>query len=105
MPQFTLHANANAATKELYPYLLDVQSPLFETLDTRLSIPLILASKYKGQPLSGLSPTVRVKGADYLMLASQMAGVQRTAFGPAILDLTAKRQEILAAIDFLLTGF
>ena len=40
MAQFSIYANINPISKNIYPYLLDVQSPLLDSLETRLVIPL-----------------------------------------------------------------
>jgi len=43
MSQFMVYRNSNPNSSKAYPYLLDVQSNLLESLDTRLVIPLSLS--------------------------------------------------------------
>jgi toxin CcdB len=52
-----------------------------------------------------LTPILKFDGKEYLMLTPQMAGVPASELGPSAGDLAAERTTILAAIDFLLTGF
>ncbi|EJV0371718.1 CcdB family protein, partial [Vibrio vulnificus] len=40
MPQFSLYKNNDKSTSTAYPYFVDVQSELLDTLNTRLVIPL-----------------------------------------------------------------
>ena len=40
MAQFSAYANSNPATRESYPYLLDIQSNLLRDLRTTIVIPL-----------------------------------------------------------------
>ena len=105
MAQFNVYANSNNTTKDQYPYLLDIQSSLFETLDTRLVIPLTQMSKTKQIPIKGLTPIIKIKGSDYLLLTSQMAGVHKNNLGNHIVDVNQNRQDIISAIDFLISGF
>jgi toxin CcdB len=105
MSQFRVHANANAATRASYPFLLDIQSPLLESLDTRIVIPLAPLSRYGGAPIRNLTPTVEIGGEPYIVLCPQMAGVHKNQLGEVMLDLSERRKEIVKAIDFLITGF
>ena len=105
MSQFSIYANANASTKSMYPYLLNVQSALLDSLDTRMVIPLSLVSKFNDKSISNLTPIVSIKGSDYILLTAQMAGVHKKNLGSLILDLSSMRQTIISAIDFLITGF
>ena len=44
-------------------------------------------------------------GGRYVLMTPQLAGVTRAELGSHAGSLTEERQTILAAIDFLLTGF
>jgi toxin CcdB len=50
-------------------------------------------------------PLVDFEESTYLVLTPQLAGIQRSELGPAIGSLAHNRDTILAALDFLLTGF
>jgi toxin CcdB len=105
MAQFNIYSNTNSSTKDSYPYLLDIQSSLFDSLDTRLVIPLALVAKQKHQPIKGLTPILKIKSNEYILLTSQMAGVHKNNLGNHVLDFNTNRQEIISAIDFLISGF
>ncbi len=44
-------------------------------------------------------------GEDYVLMTPQLAGLARADLGVAIGSLAKERQVIIAAMDFLLTGF
>jgi toxin CcdB len=105
MAQFCIYTNANSATKERYPLLLDIQNQLLDSLETRLVIPLILLSKYETQPIKELMPVLTINSKKYVVLTPLQSGIHKKNLGTFTLDISTKRQEIISALDFLLTGF
>lgn len=104
MPQFAVHRNANSATKSAVPYLLDVQSDLIESLSTRVVVPLYPAAAMKGKTLRTLTPSFEIDGKQYVMVTPQLAGIPKKLLGAKVADLSTRRDEILAALDLLITG-
>lgn len=104
MAQFSVHENGNPDSRGRYPLLLDVQSPLLDSLETRLVVPLVPLSAFKGQPIATLTPILEVGQDAHVMLTPQMAGVSRRVIGKVVADLTGQRDQIIAAIDLLITG-
>jgi len=105
MAQYSVYVNTSQSSKKLYPYVLDVQSPLLDALDTRLVIPLALKADFMDREIKHLTPSVSVKGAEYLVLTPQMAAIHKRHLGEFVQECSANRQAILASIDFLITGF
>ena len=105
MEQFTVYRNKNPRTKAAFPLLVDVQSDLLEDLQTRVVIPLTKAPALTRKPMSHLTPTLAFDGEDYLLVTPQLAGIARTELGTPVGNLATARQSIIAAVDFLLTGF
>jgi toxin CcdB len=105
MPQFTVYRNPNRTTRERFPLLLDVQSELLDELDTRLVAPLEPLAHLPAPPLTRLMPVLQIEGADYVMVAPQIAGIPRRLLDEPVTSLENRRADILAALDFLLTGF
>jgi toxin CcdB len=103
--QFSVHRNKNPRTKAAFPLLVDVQSELLEPLNTRVIIPMTKAAALTKKPVSHLTPEVSFNGDRYLLMTPQLAGIGRAELGPHAGTLAEERQGILAAIDFLLTGF
>lgn len=105
MAQFTVYRNKSARTKATFPLLVDVQSDLLEDLQTRVVIPLSKAAALARKPMSQLMPVLPFDGEAYVLMTPELAGVARADLGPAVGTLAERRDTILAAMDFLLTGF
>jgi len=104
MTQFTVYKNKNMATNSRIPYLLDVQSGLLDSLETRLVIPLAPLSLMAGKVITKLMPTVDVEGKNFVLLTPQMAGISRKDMGAVVCDISSLRDQLIAAIDLLVTG-
>ncbi|MCY1181244.1 CcdB protein [compost metagenome] len=48
-------------------------------------------------------PVFEVEGTPVVMLTPQLAGVSRKVLGKQVADLSAMRNEIIAALDLLIT--
>lgn len=104
MGQYSVHKNTNLAAAGTVPYLLNVQSDLIENLATRVVVPLYPANAMQGKALRTLTPTFDVDGEPHVMMTPQLAGVPKKLLGAKVADLSAKRDEIIAALDLLMTG-
>jgi toxin CcdB len=104
MAQFAVHRNPNPATRSAIPLLLDVQSDLLESLATRVVIPLYKAAADQDRAIERLTPRVEVGGAPYIAMTSELAGIPRKSLGAQVADLAHRRNDIVAALDFLFTG-
>lgn len=105
MPQFDIHVNANPASKAQYPYLVDVQSSLLETLETRLVVPLIQKTRFGDKTIKNLTPMLSVKEQEFIVLIPPLAAINKNQLGSVVDNCKAYRNEIVSSIDFLITGF
>ncbi len=105
MPQFAVHENKNHDTKKTYPYLLDIQTDLLSDLRTTVVIPLRPLINAGKQTLTRLCPILTIRGRKYVAFTQQLAGIDRRHLGKIVADLSAARSDIIAALDFLVTGF
>lgn len=80
-------------------------SDLTGALDTRVVVPLAPVTTKAAKLLTVLMPTFDVDGRKYALCTPQQAGVPRNAIGTEIADLTPHRDEIIAALDLLTSGF
>jgi toxin CcdB len=104
MPQFSVYKNKNPSTRSAYPFLVDVQSDLLRDLKTRVVVPLVKVTALGKKPIQHLTPIVEVDGQKYLMLMPQLAGITAKDLGVEVGSVAKKRNDIVAAIDFLVTG-
>lgn len=104
MAQFSVYQNKNKATQQAYPYLLSIQTDLLATMQTCVVVPLTSLQAISHQPMSKLTPILTVQGQDYCMMTPQLAGIHRRELGAEVAVLSAYQPDIIAAIDFLLSG-
>ncbi len=104
MAQFWVYKNTNRATQSRVPYLLDIQSPLLDELQTTVVIPLYSKAFIGKAAITKLCPEVEVDGEQFVAVTSQITGVDRKILGEKTADLSDYRAEIIAAVDFIISG-
>lgn len=104
MSQFILYKNLDKNTSKAYPYFVDVQSELLSPLNTRLVIPLTPLYLLEKKVPNHLCPTIHIEQGDFVVLTQQMASIPTKILVEPVTDLSTFRDEIIAAIDFLITG-
>lgn len=105
MARFDVYANADAQSRRLYPYLLEVQADLLRDLPTTVVIPLALPSAVDNLPTSGLNPEFTIAGKRLLAMTQELSAIQRRALGKKAVSLAHEQTLILAALDLLLSGY
>lgn len=103
MPQFDIFRN-KSPTKRIAPYLLDVQSDLLRGVSTRVVVPLFRVKEF-GLVTQRLHPTFDIEGVKLVMSTGELAGVSRDVLGERVVNVAERRDEIVAALDFLFYGF
>lgn len=103
MAQFDVYENEEADSSKTVPFLLDVQHSLHKDLATRLVVPLLSISS--GSEVKRLCPRFSVMGRDVIMGTPEMAGYPAGNLRNKVASLADRRDEVLAAVDFLLNGF
>lgn len=104
MGQFCTYMNPNPGTRARYPYLLDIQSDLLSGLRTTIVIPLTPSKIAAPISLSRLNPVFVLDGESFTAITQDIAGVDRKQLGAQAHDLSSHRSEIIAAVDFVLSG-
>ncbi|WP_158965541.1 CcdB family protein [Paraglaciecola sp. L3A3] len=104
MPQFSLYANNDKSSSKAYPYLIDVQSDLLSGLESRIVIPLTPLKLLDTKAPTHLCPIVHIEEGDFVILTHQMTSVPIKILKHEVNDLSTFRNEIIGALDFLITG-
>jgi len=104
MAQFDVYRNSNSTTRTRIPFLLDVQTPLLESLATRIVVPLCRPEALGGKAAERLNPELEMEGRKLIMLTQELAGIPRKALGELAGNLATRRGEIIAALDLAFTG-
>jgi toxin CcdB len=104
MARFDIYENSNRLTRAEVPYLLDVQADLLDNLATRVVVPLVKLSAM-GKPAKHLNPQFTINKEKLVMSTAELAGIPVSALGEKSGTLKERQDEIIAALDFLLSGF
>lgn len=104
MGQFIAYRNPNPASNTQYPYLLDIQNDLLSGLRTTIVIPLTPSKVVASISLSRLNPVFSLDGESFTAMTQDIAGVDRSQLGAQACDLSVYRSDIIAAVDFVLSG-
>ena len=103
MAQFEVYRNPNKASAQAVPFLLDVQSDFLSGFSTRVVVPLAPTGSV-GKSAQRLHPQFQIGGAGMVMMTELLAAVPKRALGVSVTSLAPQRDEIIAALDFLITG-
>ncbi len=104
MGQFTLYENQNHESKNTYPYFVVIQNSLLDSLNTRIVIPLTPSNYLSDSNIGNLCPTSKVNDDDFVLLTHQMTNMPVSALRAPVGSLDYLKDDIVAAIDFLVTG-
>jgi toxin CcdB len=104
MAHLDVFRNPDIATASVIPYVVDVQSELLADLPTRVVIPLAHAEAIE-TPILRLNPKVGVGDTVLVALTQDMASISNRLLRNPVANLSPQRDEFVAALDFLFTGF
>ena len=104
MAQFFAYKNSSLGTRKQYPYLLDIQNDLLSELKTVVVIPLSPVKIAGPMSLTRLNPSFTFDGETFIAMTQDIAGIDRSQLGAKACDLSEYRAEIIAAVDFVLSG-
>jgi len=104
MKQFDVFANPFARSRDRQPFLVALQSDMLaRSLDTVVVAPLETSegAKYADR----LNPHVQVEDKPFTLIAQEIVTVRKSVLGAACGSLAHERDQIIAALDLLFTGF
>lgn len=104
MAQFDVYRNPDKASAATVPFLLEVQNDYLSGFTTRVVVPLAV-SEQVGQFAKRLHPRFQIEGAGMVMLTERLAALPKGALGVQVTSLAPHRDDIIAALDFLILGF
>lgn len=104
MAQYDVYVNPNPASRDVVPYVVDVQSRLLNQLNTRLTMPLRALSPAADKLPHRLVPRLRVAEQTYVLYAHQAAVVESRLLSQPVASLAVNSADILAALDAVVSG-
>ena len=104
MGHLDVYRNPDRKTATIIPFVLDIQSDLLNGLPSSVVIPLAHLEAIETLPILRLNPHVSIDGASLIALTQDLSPVPRRLLKKPVTNLSPQRDEILAALDLLITG-
>lgn len=102
--QFDVYENTDKDTKKVYPFFVDIQTNLLDSLNSRVVIPLTPSNNLSKEYPKNLCPVISIENKTFALLSHQITSVPITLLKKKSISFEPHRQDIVAAIDFLVTG-
>ncbi|ALS35089.1 hypothetical protein PTRA_b0644 [Pseudoalteromonas translucida KMM 520] len=104
MSQFDVYINPSKKSREAYPFIIDIQNALISDITTRIVIPLGKFNHFRSEQMDGLTPLIKYEDEQYVLLTPQIASMPSKLLKDPVGSVVSLRDEIIAAIDFAITG-
>ena len=85
-------------------YLLILQDEILDNLSTQVVAPLV-ASDEAPIPMKNVNPIIALDGGNYVLMTHLLAAIHASSLKRKVGSAKGQRDEIIAALDFLFTGF
>lgn len=102
MAQFDIHRNAGR-NREAIPFVVVVQSSLYDAYRRRVVIPLVRKAELPNLPDLALNPAFSVDGVEVVLHPLEIVSVACDQLGDPLGTLGEEGDRIMAALDELLT--
>lgn len=102
MAQFDVHRNPGRH-RDSIPFVVIVQSSLYDDYRRRVVVPLVNKSSLGKIANARFNPTFRIKGQSVVLHPLEIVSVARENLGELVGSLEEKGDEIISALDELLT--
>lgn len=103
MAQFDVHRNSGAILDAI-PYVIVVQSAIFDGYKRRVVAPLVKKSYLDKITLPRFNPTFTIEGTSVVLHPLELVSVATDKLGIVVHSLAEDGQQIIDALDELITG-
>lgn len=104
MSQFDIYENSNKKSSEQFPFLIEVQSDVFESSTRSVYVPLVL-SHALSNPDNTLNFEFAIDDKNVRFFPLDIASAPRNAVGKRLGSLKQESDKIIAALDLLFARF
>lgn len=102
MAQFDVHRNPGQH-RDSIPYVVIVQSAIFDGYQRRVVIPLVRKSQVGETLHAGFNPAFNIKGESLVLHPLEVVSVPVKPLGKPVASLADHADRIIAALDALVT--
>lgn len=102
MAQFDVHRNLGA-NRDAIPYVVVVQSAIFDGYKRRVVVPLVKKSCLDKITLPRFNPTFIIEGTTVVLHPLELVSIATDELGKVVHSLAEEGQQIIDALDELIT--
>lgn len=102
--QFDVFENPSPRLRDIYPYVVDVQSDLLSALATRMVVPLAITTLPAADLPRRLCPTFTVNGQSLMLVPFEAAPLDKRLLKTNVVSLWSQSNDIIAGMDAVLSG-
>jgi len=102
--QFDVYANPSPRMRDVYPYVVDVQSDLLSALATRMVVPLAFTTLAAKDLPRQLCPVITVNDKPLMLVPFEAAPLDKRLLKAEIASIQDRSHQIIAAMDAVLCG-
>jgi toxin CcdB len=104
MARFDVYPHPDAAMRAVTPFLLDVQNNFIDQLQSRIVIPLRLATSF-GPTMRDLNPLFTISGQSMVLDTAALAAFPASGLKKSVINLSTQSQDVVAALDTLFGSY
>ena len=102
MAQFDVYENLDG-NGNVTRLVVDVQTDLLNPLATRVAVPLV-SEAHLTERLQNLNPLITLNRSTFVLSSAELTCMSVHKLGKLVGNVSAQREDILAAIQFLVAG-
>jgi toxin CcdB len=102
--QFDVFENPSPRMRDVYPYVVDVQSDLLSSLATRMVVPLAETALAAKDLPGRLCPLLSVNNKSLMLIPFEAAPLDKRLLKTEITSIRDRSHEIISAMDAVLSG-
>lgn len=102
--QFDVFDNPSPRLRDIYPYVVDVQSDLLSALATRMVVPLAVTQLGTKELPRRLCPAFTVNGQTLMLVPFEAAPLDKRLLKTQVMSLWSQSSDIISAMDAVLSG-
>ena len=102
--QFDVFENPSPRMRDVYHYVVDVQSDLLSALATRMVVPLAVTTLAAKDLPRRMCPVITVNDKSLMLVPFEAAPLDKRWLKTEIISVRERSHEIIAAMDSVLSG-
>jgi toxin CcdB len=102
--QFDFYENPSPRMRDVYPFVVDVQSNLLSALATRMVVPLAVTGLSAKELPHRMCPIITVNQQPLMLVPFEAAPLDKRLLKQQVVSVLERSYDIIAAMDSVLSG-